>query len=319
MQKNNLSGSAKYTAKDSVFTDLFQDLKYLLQMYQALHRGDKTVTEADLKIVTLEHLLANQMYNDLGFLVRDCLIILVECQSIWAVNIALRLFLYLAQTYKDYIEENHLNVHSRTKIVLPRPELYVIYTGERFGNMPEELSLADEFFGGDKSVLDVKAKVIYDGEKGDIINQYCTFTKILKEQVKLYGRTTEALREMIRICKEQDVLKEYLEAREKEVIDIMATLFDQETVLNAWKYEMMQEFQQDADRKVREADRKVRDADERAREADQQRREAQKQAEEVTRKSSYALYQNGVPVERISMLLGVPVKKLQEWLENPVN
>ena len=85
---------AKHTAKDSVFTDLFKKLPFLLQMYQALHPEDNTASEEDLKIITIQNILVNQMYNDLGFLVRDRLIILVECQSIWAINIVLRLFLY---------------------------------------------------------------------------------------------------------------------------------------------------------------------------------------------------------------------------------
>ena len=47
--------------------------------------------------------------------------------------------------------------------------------------------------------------------------------------MKLYGRTRRTIRETIRICKERDVLKEYLEDREAEVMDIMTMLFDQET------------------------------------------------------------------------------------------
>ena len=36
---------AKYTAKDSVFTTLFRDKKYLLQLYRALHPEDTETTE----------------------------------------------------------------------------------------------------------------------------------------------------------------------------------------------------------------------------------------------------------------------------------
>ena len=36
---------AKYTIKDSVFSDLFKIKKYLLQLYRALHPEDKTTTE----------------------------------------------------------------------------------------------------------------------------------------------------------------------------------------------------------------------------------------------------------------------------------
>ena len=320
MQKKRPSKIAKHTAKDSVFTNLFKDLKYLLLLYQALHRDDDTVTMDDLKIVTIQNILVNQWYNDLGFLVRDRLIILVECQSIWAVNIVLRLFLYLAQTYKDYITENNLNVHSKTKVALPKPELYVIYTGERFENMPEEISLADEFFGGDKSFIDVKVKVIYDGEKGDIINQYYNFTKIYREQVKVHGWTREAVRETIRICKERDILKEYLQDCEKEVVDIMTTLFDQESVLDAWEHEIRQEVMQEA---RKEADRKIMEAQQETTKAKREtvkvKREAAQQIEEVNKKSSYELYKNGIPIERISTLLGIPIKTLRQWLENPIN
>ena len=46
--------------------------------------------------------------------------------------------------------------------------------------------------------------------------------------MKQYGRTREAVLETIRVCKNQDVLREYLAEREKEVISIMMALFDQQ-------------------------------------------------------------------------------------------
>ena len=52
--------------------------------------------------------------------------------------------------------------------------------------------------------------------------------------MKLHRKTRKALRETIRICKERDVLREYLEEREVEVMDIMTMLFDQETVTNTY-------------------------------------------------------------------------------------
>ena len=55
------------------------------------------------------------------------------------------------------------------------------------------------------------------GETDDIIGEYVTFTKAYNEQCKIRGRTEQAVRETIRICKDRNVLKEYLESREKEV------------------------------------------------------------------------------------------------------
>ncbi len=42
------------------------------------------------------------------------------------------------------------------------------------------------------------------------------------------------MRNVIRICKERDVLKKYLESRESEVVDIMITLFNDEEILDMY-------------------------------------------------------------------------------------
>ena len=52
--------------------------------------------------------------------------------------------------------------------------------------------------------------------------------------MKLYGRTKKAILETIRICKDRNVLKEYLESREKEVIDIMMVLYDEEKAMRTY-------------------------------------------------------------------------------------
>ncbi|MCC8104566.1 MAG: hypothetical protein LIO99_00845 [Clostridiales bacterium] len=57
------------------------------------------------------------------------------------------------------------------------------------------------------------------------------FTKVYNEQVRLYGRTTEAVSETIRICMDRDILKEYLASRKKEVITMMMNLYDQDRIL----------------------------------------------------------------------------------------
>ena len=109
----------------------------------------------------------------------------------------------------------------------------MIFTGIRV-ILPEYVSLSEEFWGGEKCAIDVKVKMIYDGKNNDIISQYVAFTKVYDEQVKLYGRTREAVTNTINICKDRDVLKEYLSSREKEVVDMMMTLFDEEQVMRAY-------------------------------------------------------------------------------------
>ena len=101
----------KYTAKDSVFSFIFRQPENTRHLYLTLHPEDVDVTEADCKLVTLEHILTNGMTNDLGFQVRDKLILLVEAQSKFSINIALWMLLYLAATYKEYVEEHKLDLY----------------------------------------------------------------------------------------------------------------------------------------------------------------------------------------------------------------
>ncbi len=60
------------------------------------------------------------------------------------------------------------------------------------------------------------------------------FSKVYDEQRKLYRNTKQAVTETIRICKDSNVLKEYLESKEQEVVDIMMALFDDEQILKAY-------------------------------------------------------------------------------------
>lgn len=221
---------AKHTIKDSVFTDLFQDKKYLIQLYRTLHPEDKDTTEEQLSDITIHNIMTNDVYNDVGFMVGEKLLILTEAQATWTENIAIRILIYLMVTYQDYIKKTKQNVYKSKKIRLPKPEMYVIYTGDRKERL-EYISLAEEFFGGQNVFLDAKIKVLYGSDEGDIISQYVTFTKVYDEQRKLHGRTRKAVTETIRICKDKNVLKEYLEEREKEVENIMLAMYDEKEIL----------------------------------------------------------------------------------------
>ena len=222
--------TSKHDAKASVFTDLFSDPKYTYQLYQALHPEDKETVEEDLLLMTIKSKLVNQQYNDLGFLVGDRLIILIEHQSTWSKNIVLRVLLYVVETWNKYIKQMQVDVYGDDDIRLPKPELYVIYAGPHAGNKPSELSLREVFFDGADVDVDCKVKIITDGKKGDIISQFVRFCKVFNAQIKTYGKTRKAVEETIRICRDENVLKEYLERQWEEVINMYMTLFDDETI-----------------------------------------------------------------------------------------
>ncbi len=240
---------AKHTIKDSVFTDLFQDKKYLIQLYRTLHPEDKDTTEEQLSDITIHNIMTNDVYNDVGFMVGGKLLILTEAQATWTENIAVRILIYLMVTYQDYIKKTKQNVYKSKKIRLPKPEMYVIYTGDRKEH-PEYISLAEEFFGGLNIFLDAKVKVLYGSDEGDIISQYVTFIKVYDEQRKLHGRTRKAVTETIRICKNKNVLKEYLEEREKEVENIMLAMYDEKEILLEYIESERYEAEKKADKRT---------------------------------------------------------------------
>ena len=121
----------KHKIKDSVFTNLFQDKKYLLQLYKALHPEDSDITEDEIADITIKHVLIDGDYNDLGFSVGNRLMVLVESQSTWTYNIIIRALMYLVQTYHDYFKRANQNLYGSKKVNIPKPELYMIYTGDK--------------------------------------------------------------------------------------------------------------------------------------------------------------------------------------------
>lgn len=245
----------KRKIKDSVFTNLFHDKKYLFRLYQALHPEDSSVTEDDIKDVTIKHILVDADYNDLGFSIGGRLVILVESQSTWTFNIIIRALMYLMQTYHDYFKRTKQNLYGSKKVNMPKPELYVIFTGEKPGNPPDTISLSQNFFGGEKIAIDAEVRVLYQEDESNIIGEYIIFCKVYNEQRKIYGQTKEAVLETIRICKDRNVLKEYLVNKEQEVVDIMMTLFDDEQVLEAYAEDIKNgEARETAERMIKDGE-----------------------------------------------------------------
>ena len=222
---------AKRTGKDSVFSDLFRIPHYQWKMVKALH-PEWDLAEEEIRLLSLHSVLLNRPYNDLGLLVRNHLLILVEAQSTWSVNVLVRILLYLASTWHSYIKENKLYLYGAKAIRLPVPELYVIYTGKR-KNCPETLSLAEEFFQG-SSAIDLKVRVLTQPDPKNIIGQYIRFCHVFDEQASSLGLTSEAIEETIRICQNESILADYLQQRRQEVVTIMMTLFHDEELMDAY-------------------------------------------------------------------------------------
>ena len=181
----------------------------------------------DLQVITMRPVLLDLPYNDLAFIAKGKMMVFIEAQSTWTVNILQRLLLYYADTLKEYIAENKLDVYHKNPIEVEEPEFFIVFTGK--DKIEKDfISLREDFFHNAKCRIELEAKVIYQEDKSNIIGQYIIFCHIFDRQRTKWGSIKKAVEETIRICKDEDVLTEYLTSRAKEVVEIMNILFDQD-------------------------------------------------------------------------------------------
>ncbi len=226
MINDNNDKIPKHTVRDSVFRHLFLEPKYALQLYRILHPEDTTATEADISYLTITKEITNGIRNDLGMYIGGKFLIMIEAQTTWSENIVIRIFIYLAEIWKNYIAQNGLDVFSSKDLNLPIPELYVVYTGER-KSRPAVLKLSEHIFHGACKDVELAVHMIYNGkEEKDILSQYISFTKQVKYFFQKYGRTSKAAEELFRYCIDHNILKEYLLSRQEEVTSMLDVIFD---------------------------------------------------------------------------------------------
>ena len=90
-----------FKIRDSLFIDLFSDKNRLIELYKSLVDDESKISIEDIEIITLENIITTGVYNDLGFRVKDEIIILMEAQSVYTENIVIRVLFYLSDTLKD--------------------------------------------------------------------------------------------------------------------------------------------------------------------------------------------------------------------------
>ena len=194
-----------------------------------MHTEDTTTTVDDIQIDTLETILINGIHNDLGFLVnhdgKSKYVILMEAQTKWTDNMTLRILLYLAETYRRYLMQTQQSEHSTKRVHLPKPELYVVYTGEK--NIPEKISFKDTYFDGE-APIDLVVNVLRTSDKNTLYGQYIAFCKVYTEQRKIYKDKIECIRKTLEICIAKGYLREFLEQHKQEVVTMLNSLFDEQ-------------------------------------------------------------------------------------------
>ena len=108
---------AKRVYKDALFRDIFNNVERLPSVYEALLAC--TATPEDIRLATMEETLFTGVQNDVGFIVGNQHVLLIEHQSTINANMPLRLFMYLAEVYRRYVDEDA--IYKKNMLPLPAP------------------------------------------------------------------------------------------------------------------------------------------------------------------------------------------------------
>ena len=223
--------------KDSVFVDLFSTDKTakanFLSLYNALHGTDYQST-AILKNIRLKQVLYMSFANDVSYLVDNKIIVLAEHQSTINPNMPIRCLEYIARLYEQFYKSKEK--YSRKQLAIPTPEFYVFYNGKEPYRGDSLLKLSDSFTQThDEYALELSVKVVninYDKaseilERCKPLKQYSLFVDAVRRNIAIDKE--HGFEKAIKECIQNDILREYLQRKSKEVLNMLIGEYDYDT------------------------------------------------------------------------------------------
>ena len=223
--------------KDSVFVDLFSEdekaKENFLSLYNALH-GTELKDTKQLKNVRLDQVLYMSFYNDVSYLVENKIIVLAEHQSTINPNMPLRCLEYISRLYETIFESKEK--YSRKLLHIPRPEFYVFYNGEEPFPCNKTLKLSDAFIERiEDSSLELIVKVININQQNhhpllkncQTMYEYTVFVETVRKWKELDPQN--GFQKAIEECIANNILRDYLKRKTKEVLNMLLAEYDYET------------------------------------------------------------------------------------------
>ena len=223
--------------KDSVFVDLFSTDKTakanFLSLYNALHGTDYQST-AILKNIRLKQVLYMSFANDVSYLVDNKIIVLAEHQSTINPNMPIRCLEYIARLYEQFYKSKEK--YSRKQVAIPTPEFYVFYNGKEPYRGDSLLKLSDSFTQThDEYALELSVKVVninYDKTNEILklckpLKQYSLFVDAVRRNIAVDKE--HGFEKAIKECIQNDILREYLQRKSKEVLNMLIGEYDYDT------------------------------------------------------------------------------------------
>ena len=223
--------------KDSVFVDLFGEDKdakeNFLSLYNALH-GTHLDGSTELKPLRLDNVMYMSFCNDVSCLIDNKIIVLAEHQSTVNANMPIRFLEYAARLYEQI--QNPRDRYLRKLKQIPTPEFYVFYNGEEKYPAEAELRLSDAFtVKSAKPCLELLVKVIninYNKdskllEKCKPLEEYTQFVETVRRHIRFDAEN--GFKNAIKECIQNDILRDYLERKSREVMNMLIAEYDYDT------------------------------------------------------------------------------------------
>ena len=233
--------------KDSIFVDLFSEdekaKENFLSLYNALH-GTNLPLSCPVENIRLENVMYMNIINDVSCLVDGKIIVLAEHQSTINENMPLRFLQYIARLYEKLQTPTDRYLRKLSKI--PTPEFYVFYNGVE--DYPETitLKLSDAFMTKPDSLpleLEVKVYNINKSKGAEVLSrcktldEYSLFVEEVRRQTELDPEN--GFTNAVKICIEKGILKEYLQRKAREVINMLIAEYDYDTDIAVQRQESL--------------------------------------------------------------------------------
>ena len=223
--------------KDSVFVDLFSEdekaKENFLSLYNALH-GTHLDSSTELKPLKLEQTMYTKLSNDVSCLIDNKIIVLAEHQSTINENMPLRCLQYVARLYEQ-IQEPKVKYY-RTLQKIPTPEFYIFYNGREAYPVHKTLKLSDAYIvKPEHTPLELTVQVLnINTDKANKVlsackplEEYSLFVEEVRKQTQLDSKN--GFTNAIKICIEKGILKEYLQRKSREVINMLVAEYNYDT------------------------------------------------------------------------------------------
>ena len=225
MKTNESKANREY--KDSAFCLLFSEPKRAVELYNAI-TGENLPLDTELTYTTLKNVLYMDRNNDLGFVINNRHLVIVECQSTINTNIPMRCLGYLSRTLENLTDRRKL--YGSKLVQIPAPEFYVFYVGQENWDV-QELKLSNAFLEEPKEnsvELIVKLVNLNYNKDAEILQRspsllgYSKLLFYIREEMQSNGNDlSSAITAAVQNCKNEGLLSEFLEDHSSEVTEMI--------------------------------------------------------------------------------------------------